>query len=261
MTKEQIDTAAQFLHWCKSKSHTMAVVGLTGGEPTMHPGFWNYVMPLLKKYKDQTQFDLFELHTNASRPVLQEYLGPYNKFFANVIIGHDPFHRQFRKINELFIDQYSELSKSIALRKNNYYLVHPDPSIKPEWVSVLRDKGRAAESLRNGVIHPVNVQNKGELDCMWRSYGNDNILVNFTPWHINHCGERSHPQFGETEENSGQFHSYDMTFDEILASAVKYTTHHCAEGCRQQCRKAFGHLPMVEEPVLVNQPEEEKINA
>lgn len=261
MTKEQIDTAVQFLHWCKSKSHTMTVVGLTGGEPTTHPGFWDYVMPHLKKYKDQTQFDSFELHTNASRPIPEEYLGPYNKFFTNVFVGHDPFHRQFRKLNELFIDQYSELTRSISLRKNNYYLVHPDPTIGPEWVSTLRDKGRAAESLRNGAIHPVHVQNQGQLDCVWRVYGNDNIHVSFTPWHINHCGERSHPQLNETEENSGQFHPYNMTFDEILSSAVKYATNYCAEGCRQQCRKAYGKLIPVDEPVKVNQPIEEKMPA
>ena len=259
MTDDQIATAVDFLHWCKGMGHDLVVVGITGGEPTMHPKFWNHVMPLLKDVKDKTKFEGFELHTNASRPIPTEHLGPYCKFFANVIVGHDPFHRAFRSVDELYLDQYTEISKELKLRKNNYYTTHPDPNIKSEWVSILRDKGRAKDSLEDGTIQRINVQGQGAMDCVWEKYTKDTLNVAFTPWHINHCGERSHPMDGESEKVSGQFHSYDMTFDEMLAGAVNYVSNHCGVKCFQMCRIAYGKFVNKDEPVLVNQPEEEKI--
>lgn len=235
MTLEQLDKAEDFIRWAKGKGHDVVVLGITGGEPTLHPHFWNVVMPRMMKLREDKIVSNFELHTNASVPVPREYFLTYNKFFNRAMVGHDPFHRRFKQLNQLYLDDYTSITNELVLRRNEWKCT--DVNGNSKLLNLLRRKGRAAESLSKGILFDAPLQNRFELDCACSKYAMESPAADFTPWHINHCGEHSHPQPGET--NHGQFLPYDTPNNDILISAVNYITNHSGVNCTQPCYKAL----------------------
>jgi hypothetical protein len=238
MTPEQMDYGFRFVHWLKEQGIPVCIFGVTGGEATLHPLFWTDFMPKLTTARVAHQCKDVELHTNASTDVPDHARREYSKFFSNIYVGHDQCHRQFGEVTDLFLQKYSELTYSLHLRYNDYP-VGPFP----HCISI-RDKGRANESLKNGRLVEVPVQNHPRFECIWAHRTSDTLSYIFTPDHINHCGEKSHP-LKEVDPlvPEGQFHSYAMDFDKLLHAGLDYQVKYSGINCSQKCMLKFAKLP------------------
>jgi organic radical activating enzyme len=254
MTDAQLQTAFSFVEWLYTQNHTVVVVGLTGGEPTLHPKFWDKVMPMVDEAKKKLKISNWEMHSNASIPVPPSSIDTYRKFFNRIMVGHDQFHRKFKSLSELHLDDYTQLTNELVLIKNEYKMVSTDGT-RTTVAASLRMKGRAKKSMQSGLIEGESYV-PANLDCAIKRYALDNLCFNFTPWHINHCWEHSHPE--PEEVNHGNFHSYDMPWDYLLNSAIQYVSNHCGQNCTQPCYGGWGNLrkPVLDEPVKVNQNQE-----
>ena len=230
MSDEQLDYAFRFVEWLKTKNLRIPVVGLTGGEPTLHPNFWGYVMAKLAYARQFHQSSWFELHTNASIPVPPLYKECYWKFFTNIYVGHDAFHRKFKLLSELYLQDYSEISHDVHLRYNGW---------KPngEHCTYIKLKGRGA-NLPNSteyVVHPTSDTPKHNCNIFG---GNQEVMyVNFTPDSINTCGEKSHPL--PDGSDSQWFKPYTSSFEELLHNSLDYHINGCNTQCSQPCSAAF----------------------
>lgn len=229
MTPEQVDYAFQFMEWLRSRNIPIAIIGLTGGEPTLFPDFWEKLMPRVVATRQAHRLDQVELHTNASNSIPQQYKRGYSKFFSHIYVGHDICHQRFMPLKDLALQDYTEVSVDLHLRQNKYYI----PSTGQEAIFV-RLKGRAAQRVAEGKMSLQFWPNSGQLDCMWVKYSaSDCLNINFTPDHVNHCGEKSHET--PSEKPHGQFHAYGMDFNELWHKALDYRTNHCGPNCSQPC--------------------------
>ena len=227
MTREEIDFGMKFVQWLKTQNSLPAVIGLTGGEPMLHPNLWTDVMPNLEAIKMQYKTLQVEMHTNGSRPVPLAKRLQYHKFFATIYVGHDMFHREFRQINELFLDDYTDLGP-ITLRSNKWLLKKEGSHV---LAASVRMKGRGINTLKSEKYHEVYVSNYPRQEC-FRAEG-DGILVNFTPGLINHCGEKAHPLADGTDITD--YSAYTDTFSSILRNAIDYQLVKCGANCSQKC--------------------------
>lgn len=237
MTQDQIDYAFKFMEWLKSKDIPLAIIGLTGGEPTLFPNFWETLMPRVVATRQLHKLEHVELHTNASVPIPEQYRRGYYKFFSHLYVGHDICHRVFAPLNKLHLQDYSDVSLDLHLRQNKYII----PATGQDAIFV-RLKGRAAESIAKGKLALTYWPNAGQQDCMWIKYGaGDCLNVCFTPDHINHCGEKSHVT--PSEKPHGQFHPYGMDFNELWHRALDYRTNYCGTNCSQPCINGMAIYP------------------
>ncbi len=241
MTLEQIDYGFRFIHWLKEQDIPVCIFGTTGGEATLHPLFWTEYMPRLKVAREAHQCREVELHSNASQPVPEEFKKQYCKFFSNVYVGHDSCHRQFGTVKDLYLQDYSDIAYSVHLRFNDYP-VGPFP----HCISI-RDKGRAHESLINGRLIEIPCQGRPSFECTWNgNRASDALNIIFTPDHINHCGEKSHPlpslPYDQGHIEEGQFHSYGMDFDKLWHAALDYQVKYSGKNCSQKCMVKFARL-------------------
>jgi hypothetical protein len=255
MTESQIDYAFDFVRWLMDQNVGIAVVGTTGGEATLHPLFWTGYMPRLAALKNLLKAEIFELHSNASVPVPEIMKQAYPRFFNTLFIGHDMCHRMFKPLNELYIQDYSEVVNNICLRQNDYI-------VGGMHTIFIRAKGRAHESLMNGTFEMLPVQGHPKMNCSWHDEqrGMDCLHFTFTPDHINHCGEKSHPlpplpnNQGKIDE--GQFWEYGMDFNKLMHAALDYNTKYSGPNCSQKCMTSFCRktikptttISLVEEP-------------
>lgn len=243
MTEKQIDYGFDFIRWLMDQNIEIAVIGTTGGEATLHPLFWSTYMPRLWNLRDTRKFNHFELHTNASEFVPDGLRYQYSKFFSTIFVGHDMCHRAFASLNELDIQGYTDICQSLMLRQNDYIVggVH---------TINIRKKGRAAESLDRGILEEMSVQTFPKLGCTWHTEqrGSDCLHFSFTPDHINHCGEKSHPlpplPHGQGNIDEGQFHPYDMDFRKLTHAALDYNTKYSGPRCSQKCMISFCQKPI-----------------
>lgn len=236
MTQAQLDYAFRFISWLREQNIPICVFGTTGGEPTLHPQFWDEYMPRLGGACRMHQPTANEIHTNASIPISEENRKKYTKFFSQVYVGHDPCHRKFAQLNELHLQHYTDISYALMLRQNSY------PIGPCHNAMFLRLKGRAAESIKNGKLMLLPVQDHPRKDCMWEKSAADSLCFSFTPDHINHCGEKSHPLANPTKPEGG-FHPYDMDFDKLVHAALDYRIKYCKENCSQLCMAGYA-LPL-----------------
>lgn len=236
MTLEQIEYAFRFLQWLKEQNIQVCVFGTTGGEATLHPQLWSEYMPRLVGARNMHVPDAMEMHTNASTPISEENRRMYWKFFSQVIVGHDPCHRKFAKLSELHLQDYTDISHALILRQNSY------PIGPYQNVMKLRLKGRAAESIKNGKMMYIPVQEHPKKDCIWSKASGDCVMFDFTPDHINHCGEKSRP-LANPDRPEGQFHPYGMDFNDLLHAAFDYKVKYCENNCSQLCMGGFA-LPV-----------------
>jgi len=240
MTLEQIEYGFRVVHWLKENNIPVCVFGTTGGEATLHPLFWSEFLPRLKTARETHQCRNVELHTNGSTPVSPSSRREWFKFFSDIYIGHDQCHRQFNSVKDLYLQEWSELSYDLHLRFNNY-TVGPFPNCLS-----IRDKGRTHESLVSGRLIEVPCQNTPRKECIWYGPGaaGDGINICFTPDHINHCGEKSHPRKEEDSEfPEGQFHPYGMDYDALVLAATSYRYKYAGPKCSQPCWIKFARFP------------------
>jgi len=232
MTKEEIDFGMKFIEWLQTQNSMPAVIGLTGGEPTLHPQLWTDVLPHIERLKDQYKGLNIELHTNASRPIPLEKRFKYSKFFNTIYVGHDMFHREFRKLNELFIDDYTDLGVNVIIRNNKWLLKGDNTQL---FGALVRTKGRGLNTIKSDKYYEVHTANTPRQECSWHQ--NECTIVNFTPGLINHCGEKSHPL--EDGSDKSDFSSYTDSFHTILRNAVEYQFTKCGKNCSQKCLVSF----------------------
>ena len=240
MTMEQLNYGIKFIHWLYQHHVPVCVLGTTGGEATLHPKFWTDYMPQLEGLKSRLDATIpFELHTNASTPIGDEERMKYHKFFSTIFVGHDMCHRQFASLDKLNLQHYTDIGNLVHLRQNDYIIGGLHHTI------YIRTKGRAAESLKNGRLFQLPVKEHPKPGCSWYDgKGADNTLnFVFTPDHINHCGEKSHPlpplTNGQGTIDEGQFHPYDMDFDKLFHAALDYGVKYSGPHCSQKCMVTF----------------------
>jgi hypothetical protein len=252
MTKEEIEFGLTFLRNLVNQNSEPVVIGLTGGEPTLHPLFWSFVIPRLEEIKKQYPKIEIELHTNGSRPVEKSNIYKHHKIFGAVFIGHDMFHRQVRSVSQLFLSDYAELCKNgVTLRSNNWILKGYGLEFP---IAVVRGKGRGADLVKNNLIfQEVSVFGYPKLDCSRVSQ--DYILVNFTPGIINHCGEASHPLEDGSDINN--FSQYGDKFNSILEKAIHHALYRVGNNCSQKCMiSCVAKRTDYKVPVLVEQKDD-----
>ena len=263
MTTEQISYGMSFIRWLQEKNIEVAVIGTTGGEATLHPDFWTDYMPSLAALRHRYGWNMFELHTNASQPVPPERKTEYPKFFSTVIVGHDMCHRSFVPLNKLYLQDYTDIGNQLILRQNDY-IVNGDHTI------YVRAKGRAQESITNGKFEVLPVQGHPKMACVWHNpqQSPDCLHFVFTPDHLNHCGEKSHPlpplPHGQGKIDEGQFYEYGIDFDTFLHSALDYTANHAGERCSQKCMSSFCRMavksPLKDLTVSLTSKENEQLS-
>lgn len=230
MTTEQFNYGFNLIKWLSENEIKTCVIGTTGGEPTIHPTFWTEYMPQLAHARQSNNIEYFELHSNASIPIPEVHRKGFHRFFHKTYVGHDPFHRQYKKLNELYLQDHSEISQEVVIRYCNYYLGGYQDA------SYVRRKGRALESINNGRFIEHRVQNCPATDCSWVKYPpTDTVHFCFTPDHVNHCGEKSHIYSDADKTSSGQFHPYGMDYNKLLHSAFDYNLKFAKEKCSQKC--------------------------
>jgi len=229
MTKDEIAYGMKFIKWLKTQNSAPSVIGLSGGEPTLNPYLWTDVVPSLEEIKMLFTGVNVEIHTNGSRPVPEAMQKKYHKFFWNAIIGHDMFHRQFRKINQLFLNDYSEIASSVILRSNKAMLRGYGAEFP---IVVVNMKGRGADILKNDKYQEVYVKGFPHTLCQWHQSG-EITVVNFLPGLIGHCGEKSHPLPDGSDKDN--FSYYNDSFETVLKNALQYQLTQCNTNCSQKC--------------------------
>lgn len=234
MTRAEIDYGLGFIQWLAQRNSSPAVIGLTGGEPSLHPDFWTYLLPRLTAVRQQYQQCGIEVHTNASRPISPEKIKAFHKFFANCYVGHDMFHREFRPLNKLFLEHWAEVSHGgVTLRSNNWLLRSNGGPMPDQYAASVRIKGRAEGLLKHDKYYEIpGVTGYPRHECSWGK--GDYTIVNFTPGGlINHCGEKSHP-LADGSDASDWSH-YTDTYDQVLNKAWDYQLRLCNKNCSQKC--------------------------
>jgi hypothetical protein len=245
MSWTQLNYASDFAEWLFEHKSPLHVLGLTGGEPTLHPYFWSHVMPIATKIRQIHSLENVELHTNASIPVPEQYKTMYSKFFSKIYVGHDPMHRSFKKLDELYLQDYTEISKELVLRQNRYIFPNNTETM------IVRNRGRAAELVKSGKYEVVPVTGYPKPDCIRGKGSFDSLNFQFTPDHINHCGEKSHP-LPNPEKPEGQFHPYGMDFDILAYAALDYELKYCGDNCSQPCNAHFIRKTLYNTPYMVS---------
>jgi hypothetical protein len=236
---EQIDYGIKFIHWLYQHNIPVCVLGTTGGEPTLHPNFWTDYLPQLSGLRSRLDATMpYELHTNASTPIEEVNRIKYHKFFQTIFVGHDMCHRQFAPLDKLNIQHYTDIGNLIHIRQNDYIIGGIHHTI------YIRNKGGTTESLANGRLYQLNVKDHPKLGCSWYDgqRGTDSLNFTFTPDHINHCGEKSHPlpplSNGQPVDE-GQFHPYTIDYDKLMHSALDYGVKYSGPNCSQKCMVGF----------------------
>jgi hypothetical protein len=235
MSKEQIEFGMEFISRLATRNARPVVIGLTGGEPTIHPLFWSFVMPQIAIIRKQYPELFIELHTNGSQPVDKREIFNFNKFFSNVVIGHDIFHRQFRALKDLFLEDYAELSYGVAIKSNSWLITRP--TYTAVCAPLIRSKGRGANLNKHPSYQQECVDGYPKHMCSLYANPPDGLIVNFTPTLINHCGEKSRPLADNSDITD--FSNYTDDVDTILANAHRYHLARSNKNCSQKCMCSF----------------------
>ncbi len=209
MTNKQIIFAVNLLRKIVRVGHKISVVGLTGGEPMLHPTF----SALVKSFKTPGAPPI-ELHTNGS--ITGKFPSDLQFSIMNVFVPIDPFHDKFRKNgNDV---EFRELSK-----------------LGPVTISTataIKKKGRAKEFIEEN-------NRKYFYDwCIWKHIAKDpkNIAsFNFGYDGIRFCGES-----WNKEKNPKNFAEYDEAYlenpDLIVEKSNEYINKFSYTNCAHRCK-------------------------
>jgi hypothetical protein len=201
MTSTQFEWVMRFLFRARAMGHQIRVIGLSGGEPMLHPDFYS----ISKTLRYWFSAIPLELHTNGSIKFEPPDFFP-EKCFSLIRISTDQFHQRFRKFSTL--ETESLLSATSNLHVSN----------AGEFI---RDKGRASY-----------LGQPGSIQCNYVSM--PHRVINFTPTGIRFCMDCSRP-----EDNPANFVSYEEYIREPLNlldkcewHAILNTGPNCASPCR-----------------------------
>jgi hypothetical protein len=234
MSLDNLDRVFSFLGWVSTNpALTLSILGITGGEPTLHPEFWNVLMPRLKNFNENRNPKIpIELHTNGSIPVSKNMFIPmYNKFFSNIYVGRDIFHDKFKKLNELCLSDYEFFTPILNVRKNEYITMDGN-----NMGSAIRWKGRAQNISSTNLSSTHGCLSTRECQgYMGRTYSSLNVA--FTPTHITFCGEL--PAKSPIDGKGIIGYDPNLTNEEIIQKAFLYNQLYSGVRCLNQCMKDF----------------------
>jgi len=219
MTDEQL-LKAQEVVIKLANVNRVSVIGITGGEPMLHPDIKDIFEYLKYVNVASNRTIKFDLHTNGS--VFPKNINPndYINLFDDIFIGNDIFHDKFRKNrkNQIKVNKLSKLG-TMTIRNPIY-------SIEDKEVVVVKDKGRATNLLQYSIPQMTNPT------CMYaQNGGRGGPSINFNPDNISFCCDASHldPSYNS---NIG----YDASVDEIIEAAIKYRYTSCQDSCEHPCK-------------------------
>lgn len=223
MSLEHLARAFDFIDWAnQNPALTLTVLGITGGEPTLHPNFWDTLMPRLNVIKRRwpNNNDNIELFTNGSLPIpMDEFKFEYNRMFSNIYIGRDIFHDQFGKVDELFLNDYEFFTKDIHLRKCAYL------NSNKKTYSAVRKKGRASDIK----FEPRQPRRNCHI---YNNTGHSTLMVNFTPDCIIFCGENAAKDVVIDDKTAI---GYDTENTEIIRKSFDYNQLYSGIRCKCPC--------------------------
>ena len=223
MSHNNLVKSLQTIEWMiNNPALNLTVLGITGGEPTLHPEFWDLVIPTLANFRKAYPKVPIELHANASVLIPRdEFKLQYSKLFSKMYIGRDIFHDQFRKPEQLFLSDYEYFVNEIALRKNAY------PVNDGRMYSLIKQKGRGADI-------KISPDRSRRLECAcYTNSGHYALLTAFTPTHICFCGERAAKSV--VIDNKVAM-GYDYTRgEEVIEKAFYYNQLYSGKNCDQPC--------------------------
>jgi hypothetical protein len=221
MSEENLKKTFDIIRWIMEKdSLNITILGITGGEPTLHPKFWSDVMPTLIDLQKKNPKIPIELHSNASIPIPKEYFQKrYNKIFSKIYVGRDIFHEQFKKTNQLYLDDYEFFAGEVSLRKNAY-ITGPN-----EMHSLIRQKGRGAD------IKITQRAPRRECQC-YQTPGYCTLLTHFTPNYIGFCGEKAAKSVVIDDKNAV---GYDTPYETIIHKSFDYQQLYSGARCQHPC--------------------------
>lgn len=226
LVDNEIDYIFQFLNKLIERKTEIGVIGLTGGEPMCHPNFYDilYFLKCLIK-ENQNRINLpIELHTNGT--IEFKEIEEFYKFFYRIYIGHDIFHDKFRRINETYIDNLSNVGQQIIIKKPTFF----DVMNKEEYIFV-RNKGRAKSYFDSSEFKRENecVFNKASVVPL-NGLGN----ICFAHDHIRFCSENSE-DFENKKCFTKYYKSYLKTPEKLVEKSLKYLLLHSRENCKSKC--------------------------
>jgi hypothetical protein len=198
------------------------VLGITGGEPTLHPEFWSLVIPTFSSFSKAYPKVPIELHANASVPVPKEEMKMlYGKLFSKMYVGRDIFHDQFRKPEQLFLNEYEFFTRELSLRKNAYLCGNN------KMHSLIKQKGRGADIK----IYPERSRRR-ECAC-YANMEHATLSAAFTPTHICFCGERAAKSI-VIDDKIAMGYNYTRG-EEVIEKAFNYNQLYSGKRCDQPC--------------------------
>lgn len=205
MTPTQIEYVHNVIVQLMKKNYQISVIGLSGGEPMMHPSFY----PILEGFLPLKKVIPIELHTNGSIPFSQDLA--WMNFFRLVRISTDIFHEKFRKVSTLNVNSFYNSALDV--------LVH-----KGTWV---KDKGRGA-NIDPSLSTPVSKE--------YCYFDNKNIYLTFDPNGIRFCLENSTINRSESPNFTAYKDEYITDIDQLLLLGDNFVQNHTGVNCKNKCK-------------------------
>jgi hypothetical protein len=221
MTDEQIQYGLNVVNTImQSQANQIVVIGLTGGEPMLHPRFW-YVAEALNSMRQRykSSFPL-ELHTNGTQPISEETISQHPHIFDTAFIGCDAYHDAQKQ--NLKWQSLSKVARQIILRRS---MIQSD--INTSWVRLI---GRGKEKFEN------QSQEIPSRHCMLAPTETQ-ADVCFTPDCIKFCGEIGRGEY--MPHNTAKYMDPDSVNETslkiLLMKALEYSIYHTGSMCSTPC--------------------------
>jgi len=209
MTLEEIGFASKIIMGLvKTKNFQLTNVGLTGGEPTLHPMFYEIVRGL-----EAVKLHLF---TNGSVKLDPDKLSS-EKPFHSIKITTERNHLNQKPLKKLELTNLMQFTPQLELYRQ-------------KW-GAIRDKGRGTQLVKEGGYKKVE-----HTACLYETFAqtHDAISLNFAPGHIRFCSENS------VENLDGpNFTTYDEKYLKdptlLVSEWWAFRAMHAGERCANHC--------------------------
>lgn len=218
MTDEQIEYALGIIRKInKSTTSRIVVIGLTGGEPMLHPRFWSLVNALYTIKQACNSFPL-ELHTNGTQPIDKDMITAFPFAFDTTFIGCDAYHEEAgQKINA---QELSKISRAVVLRRTMI-----PPNISSSWVRMM---GRAKENFENQISSKEPCK-----DCTTAKAEYTHLQLSFTPDTIKFCGEIGRDEY--LPHNNEEYKIVNEITDDYMKSLIMKSLYYSIYCTGPQC--------------------------
>jgi len=218
MVPERITWIYDWLSYAKGAGNDFDVIGLTGGEPMLHPQFYNTVFILTNLFHTLRP-ERFELFTNGSIPFDYKQWPMLIGVFSTVFVTTDNFHQKFKKFKDL------ELESLNLFTFDNLVIRH---------TRNIANLGRAKQYIKEQEEQGVEFF-KG-YKCTFESMPPETININFCPETIRFCWDNSH----ESENTANHVDYSDRWLkhpNELIKLAEDYRLNHSGKNCATRCTR------------------------